>query len=157
MQVQEPVSSGKFISSGETGRISSVSSGVNLRRNFNFDGRYSFSLPSIDMEINNNEFVFRGCNTYRVPFLFNKAQFLFGKSLFTRNECNDFDFPNIFSRQLTRVSKLGRNRDTNDILFFNNRNRHLFTAGWKKQLKNTPASASINDGFYVAQLPRYNV
>jgi hypothetical protein len=136
---------------------------VNVARNFNdaprrdtFDGRFALNFPQISFEVNEQEFIFNGCNTYRVPFLLEAAEFRFGRIGSTRNDCA-FDPAELYVKQLLRLRRLGR-RD-NDIFFFDSlSDEPLFGARLRNRgLRRQFAFSDVEQGIYDAQFPSFNV
>lgn len=50
-------------------------------------GKYKLSLPKVDLDITKDSFVFRGCNSHRVPSTYQKGRVSFNKPVSTKFSC----------------------------------------------------------------------
>lgn len=73
-------------------------------------GQYKFHLPKINFDILGDSFVFRGCNTHRIPCTWRNANVFFGQSISTNNKC-DGNFDNYFLNLIPKVSTFQRNNN----------------------------------------------
>ena len=121
-----------------------------------FDGRYTLNFPQVRFEVNDQEFIFTGCNTHRVPFILEGSKCVFGKVTSTKNDCA-FDPAELYLRQLLRLRRLAKRDD--DIFFFDSESDEpLFGAQLRSRgLRRQFAFSEVEQGIYDAQFPSFNV
>ena len=109
-------------------------------------GQYRFILPKINFDVVGDSFIYKGCNTHRIPCVFQNNNILFGQPISTNNPCpNNPD--KIFLSLIPRVSRF--NRQNNDVIFFDPSSQPVFRAS--TVVKKPELAAGISSGSYATE------
>lgn len=73
-----------------------------------------------------NSFIFRGCNTHRLPYTYKNADMFFGKPISSNNKCQNDSNDDFFLNLIPQIFTF--KREGNRCTFFNSRLQSLFSA-----------------------------
>ena len=107
-------------------------------------GDYRFVLPKINFDVVDNSFIYKGCNTHRIPCAFQNNNILFGQPISTNNPCPS-DADKIFLNLIPSVSQF--KRENNDVTFLNPSSQPVFKA--TTVVKKPELAAGIYSGSYA--------
>lgn len=118
-------------------------------------GQYKLQVAQIAFEIFENSFVFKGCNTYRVPCAYKNSNIFFGSPIAANKKCSN-SIDEYFLKMIASVSTF---RFQNNIFtFYNNKLQSLFSSGLNLQnTRNSNSIPGLYSGSYSATLPSIDV
>lgn len=117
-------------------------------------GKYFFQLPKLGFEIVNQDFVFKGCNTHRIPCVYKNANILFGNPISTTNNNCDSNVDSFFLGIIPQISTF--KKENNIFTFFSSLTNHLFSANLETK-KKSEVIPGLSTGSYQASLPNVDV
>lgn len=117
-------------------------------------GKYRFQLPKFNFDVTDNSFVFKGCNTYRIPCAYKNSNILFGKPIAGDKKCENGHIDNFFLNLIPQIFNF--KKDNNVFTFFSNLAKPIFEANPIVSKKREVVPGLVS-GSYQTELPAIDV